>query len=86
MGLITRVCENRDTLYEESGKLAEEIVANPPLTVQGTKDVINYTRDNGVYPGLDYVAQKNAAIMISEDLKEAFQAFMEKRSPEFKGR
>ena len=86
MGLITRLCENRNELYIEAKKLAEEIAANSPLTVQGTKDVINYTRDNGVYPGLEYTAQKNAALLVSEDLKEAFRAFMEKRPPQFKGR
>jgi hypothetical protein len=32
------------------------------------------------------VAQKNAAILMSEDLLEAAQAFMEKRSPRFNGR
>jgi enoyl-CoA hydratase len=86
MGLVTRICENRDKLNEEAGKLAEEIAANSPLTVQGTKDVMNYTRDNGVYPGLEYTAQKNAAMLVSEDLREAFQAFMEKRPPKFRGR
>ncbi len=56
------------------------IAANPPLTVQGIKDVILYNRENGVYPGLRYVAQKNAAALPSEDLMEAVAAFMEKRA------
>ncbi len=86
MGFITRICEDRDALYKEAQKLATEIAACPPLTVQGVKDVILYSRDQGVYPGLEYVAQKNAAHLPSEDMMEAFQAFMEKRTPQFKGK
>lgn len=56
------------------------------LSVEGTKDVILYTRDNGVYPGLGYVAQKNAAVLVSKYLMEAFQAFMEKRPAQLKGK
>ena len=86
MGFITRLCEDRETLYEEAGRLALEIAECSPLTVQGTKEVINYSRDAGVYPGLEYVAQKNAALLPSEDLKEAFKSFMEKRAPKFRGK
>jgi enoyl-CoA hydratase len=67
-------------------KLADQIAACPPLTVQGTKEVINYSRDNGIDAGLQYVAQKNSAALPSEDLFEAVTAFMEKRAPVFRGR
>lgn len=86
MGLITRICEDRESLYAEARKLAEEIAANSPLAVQGVKDVILYSRDNGIYPGLAYVAQKNASLLPCEDLMEAVQAFMQKRPPQFKGK
>lgn len=86
MGFITHLCEDREALYKKAGEVAGEIAACAPLTVQGTKEVIIQSRDQGVYPGLDYVAQKNAAVLPSEDLKEAIQAFMEKRRPEFKGK
>ena len=86
MGFITHLCENREALYEEARNVALEISALSPLAVQGTKDVILYSRDNGIFPGLGYVAQKNAAQLHSEDLMEAFQAFIEKRPPMFRGK
>jgi enoyl-CoA hydratase len=86
MGLITRICDDLAGLYEEAEHLANQIAACPPLTVQGTKEVINYSRDNGIEAGLQYVAQKNAAALPSEDLFEAVAAFMEKRAPVFKGK
>ncbi len=86
MGFLTRVCEDKDALYREAGKLAAEIAGCAPLAVQGTKDVILYSRDHGIYPGLRYVAQKNAAVVPSDDLFEAVTAFFEKRPPNFKGR
>jgi enoyl-CoA hydratase/carnithine racemase len=86
MGLVTRICDDRPTLYQAAKTLANQIAACPPLTVQGTKEVINYSRDNGIYAGLQYVAIKNSAALPSEDFFEAVKAFMEKRAPMFKGR
>ena len=86
MGLVTRICDDPLALYEEAAKLASQIAACPPLTVQGTKETIIFSRDNSVDAGLQYVAQKNAAALPSEDLFEAFSAFTEKRAPVFKGK
>jgi enoyl-CoA hydratase len=85
MGFVTRVCEDREAVVAEAAKLAADIAGCAPLAVQGTKEVILYSRDNGVYPGLQFVAQKNAAVVPSEDLFEAVTAFFEKRPPNFKG-
>jgi enoyl-CoA hydratase len=85
MGFITKICEDKEELEKEALKIALSIANNPPLAVQGVKEVILFSRDNGVYPGLKYVAQKNSAALPSEDLIEAVGAFMEKRKPVFKG-
>ena len=86
MGFVTRVLPDKEALFAEAGKLAAEIAALPPLTVQGVKDVANFTKDYGVPASLAYVAQKNAAHLPSEDLMEAVTAFMQKRPPVFKGK
>jgi enoyl-CoA hydratase len=86
MGLVTRVCDNQEELYSEARVLAGQIADCPPLTVQGVKDVILYSRDHGIESGLKYVAQKNTAALPSEDVVEAVTAFMEKRKPVFKGK
>lgn len=85
MGFVTHVAEDRAALYQEAKNIAGRIAACAPLAVQGVKEVILFSRDNGIYPGLEYVAQKNAAALQSEDLTEAVNAFMEKRKPVFKG-
>ncbi len=85
-GLITHMYADRDIMYQEAKKMADEIANCSPLAVQGAKEILNYSRDQGVYAGLDFVAQKNVAILPSEDVVEAFQAFMEKRTPKFTGK
>lgn len=85
IGYVNRLYEDREAVQKAAFALAEEIAANPPMTVQGVKEVILYNRDNGIYPGLDYVAQMNSAILPSKDLMEAVAAFFEKRAPRFTG-
>ena len=80
MGLITRICEDREALYTEARNLAGLMADCPPLTVQGTKEVILHSRDHGVDAGLQYVAQKNAAALPSEDVVEAVTALWKRDS------
>ncbi len=86
MGYITRLCEDSQALFEEARILAEEIASLAPLAVQGIKEVANYSRDHGIQQGLEYVAQRNAAVVPNEDMMEAVSAFLEKRVPRFNGR
>jgi len=86
MGFITRLCPGPEALFEEAKRLAGEIAALPPLTVQGVKEALRQGRDQGVQAGLAYVARMNAALIPSDDMIEAIAAFLEKRQPTFKGR
>jgi enoyl-CoA hydratase len=86
IGFVTHVYPDRQALLEAGGGLAGEIAQLSPVTVQGVKETLNFSRDFGTAAGLEFVAQKNAAILPSDDLMEAVRAFMEKRKPVFKGR
>lgn len=59
------------------------IAAKSPLAVTGTKAVLLRSRDMTTDQGLDYVATWNSAVLISDDLKEAVSAFVQKRKPIF---
>ena len=85
IGLVNDVYETPEALLEAARKLAAEIAANPPLVVQGVKQVMNYCAGKSIADGLEYVAVWNSAFMHSLDLVEAVTAFRERRKPEFKG-
>ncbi|MFD1047811.1 enoyl-CoA hydratase, partial [Kibdelosporangium lantanae] len=70
---------------EAARATAADIANNPPLVVQGVKDVLNHDLESRVADSLRYVAAWNAAFLPSKDLGEAIQAFLERRAPEFRG-
>ncbi|MGH3757077.1 crotonase/enoyl-CoA hydratase family protein [Actinophytocola sp.] len=86
IGLVNDVYPDQAAVLAAARKLAAEIAANPPLVVQGVKDVLDHRREPQVADGLRYVAAWNSAFLPSEDLGEATRAFLERRAPRFRGR
>lgn len=84
IGLVNRVFDNREALYAGVHALAADIAAKSPLSIRGTKEMLNHARDHSVADSLNYIATWNAAMLQSEDLLEAMTANMEKRAPVFK--
>ncbi|RBM22599.1 crotonase/enoyl-CoA hydratase family protein [Prauserella sp. PE36] len=85
IGLVNDVYPDQDAVLAAARELANEIAANPPLVVQGVKDVLSVGAGQRVEAGLRYVSAWNAAFLPSKDLGEAVQAFMERRAPQFRG-
>ena len=83
-GLVNRVFESSEALEREVKQIAQGIAQKSPLTQRGVKQVMNYGRGRTVAEGLEYVANWNAASLLSSDSQEAIAAMMSKRAPVFK--
>ena len=86
IGLVNDVYADAEATLAAAHETAAAIAANPPLVVQGVKQVLDHTRKPAVDDSLRYVAAWNSAFLPSEDLGEAIAAVFQKRAPEFKGR
>jgi enoyl-CoA hydratase len=86
MGLVNSTHEGGgDEVVAAAHALAQEIAANSPLAVKGTKAVLAANEGRSVDEGLDFVARWNTMYLASNDLAEAMSAFVERRSPTFRG-
>ena len=85
IGLVNKVVPV-DQLMTEAKALAKKIAEKPPLSVKYLKRAVNVGIQLDLSSALDYEAQIAAMLTCSEDRKEGFRAFVEKRKPVFKGR
>ena len=85
IGLVNDVYDDADASLAAAHATAADIAANPPLVVQGIKDVLDEQRTAQVSASLRYVAAWNSAFLPSRDLTEGISAMFAKRPPEFTG-
>ncbi len=86
IGLVNSVHPDFDATYQAAFDMAQEIAANSPLAVQGTRFVLEQGEElttdqslllNGLWTMITSLQ--------SNDLQEAMKAFLEKRPPEYDG-
>ncbi|MFE3260626.1 crotonase/enoyl-CoA hydratase family protein [Nocardia sp. NPDC059091] len=85
IGLVNDVYPDQRSTLRAARATAREIAGNPPLVVQGVKEVLGRPRAAQVEEGLRYVAAWNAAFLPSEDLAEALRALDAGRPAHFTG-
>ncbi|WP_191059587.1 enoyl-CoA hydratase [Geminicoccus harenae] len=84
-GLVTRVVPAGE-LVEEALKIGQAIAAKSRIAVRMAKDAVNAAFETSLAEGLRYERRAFYASFATEDRTEGMNAFVEKRSAEFRHR
>ncbi|API93177.1 MULTISPECIES: enoyl-CoA hydratase/isomerase family protein [unclassified Virgibacillus] len=84
-GIVNQVVPD-ELLLQETIAFAKNLVKQPALSLRLIKDTVEKAEDLPIYEAMQYERKNFYLLFASEDQKEGMQAFMEKRSPHFKGK
>ena len=82
IGLYNRVVPDGEAL-EAATELADKLALGPSFALEITKDALNREASMDFVSALEAEAQIQAALMVHPDFREAYDAFTEKRNPDF---
>lgn len=82
-GLVSRIADS-EIYLEEAQALAIEIASMPLIALQMAKDAILKSFDTTIEGGLEYERKAFYLLFASDDMKEGMNAFIEKRSANWK--
>ncbi len=85
LGIVNKVVDH-ENLMDETFRLANKIAAKAPLAVQMMKRAVYQGQTHSLRTHLDYISSHMALLSVTEDHKEAINAFLEKRKPVFHGK
>ena len=82
IGLYNRVVPDGEALGAAT-ELAEELARGPSFALQVTKEALNREAHMQLDEALDAEARAQAACMLNPNFREAYEAFVERRRPDF---
>lgn len=82
IGLYNRVVDEGQSL-ETATELARKLTRGPSFALEITKDSLNREAAMDLHAALEAEAQIQAALMLHPDFRESYEAFVQKRDPEF---
>ncbi|KAI4113724.1 MAG: hypothetical protein LQ345_005355 [Seirophora villosa] len=85
MGFVSRVVDEggKEGCLKEGLRWAGTVAEKSPVAVQGTKELLNWSRDRGVEDGLRYTAVWNSAALQTGDTGAAMRAQMKRGKARF---
>lgn len=84
-GLVTTVVPAEATLHAAL-ELADRIAAMPPLAVRAAKEAVNRAFELPLAEGIAFERRSFFGLFATDDQREGMAAFVEKRTPEWRGR
>ncbi|MGF1502419.1 MAG: enoyl-CoA hydratase [Paracoccaceae bacterium] len=84
-GLVSRIVP-ADGLIDEAVATAAKIADKGPLAVMATKEAVNRAYETTLAEGVRFERRLFHALFATEDRAEGMDAFIEKRTPQFRGR
>jgi enoyl-CoA hydratase len=84
-GLVARVVA-REAWLEEAQRVARDVAARAPVATRLAKEAVDRAFEGSLSLGLEYERRLLYLAFASEDAREGLKAFVEKRTPEFRGR
>jgi len=72
--------------HQAETRLAARVASMPPVAVLAAKEAVNRAFELSLEAGLEFERRNFYLLFASDDQKEGMAAFIEKRSPKWKGR
>lgn len=84
LGIVNRVVPAAD-LDQEVARIATQLARSAPLALRGILDAVIQGGECALDQAIEFESQIFAVTVSTQDMREGTSAFLEKRSPEFKG-
>jgi 2-(1,2-epoxy-1,2-dihydrophenyl)acetyl-CoA isomerase len=85
LGMVNRVVED-DKLMEEATALATKLAKGPTRAIGMIKRLVNRSYESDIVSQLDMEAAFQGLVTSTEDIREGWVSFFEKREPKFQGK
>ncbi|MDB2384394.1 crotonase/enoyl-CoA hydratase family protein [Endozoicomonas sp.] len=82
-GFVNQVFSDKKSMDEHVLAIAQQIAANSPLAVTGSKEMLNYARDHSVSDSLNYMATWQSGMFQPNEMMKTFQANVQKQPADY---
>ncbi|KAK2591438.1 hypothetical protein QQS21_010878 [Conoideocrella luteorostrata] len=83
VGFVSQVHEDKDKTVKAALNMAVRLAEKSPVAVQGTKELLNYGRENGTAAALRYTSVWNSVALQAGDMPAALMSVFSKKKPTF---